>query len=249
MKLNQKLKFGHNCDSKEHPATNINLNELFSKVEDSCIERMMIRRKERMEEELRNEEEERKKDVYGTRVLKQRKGTLDQCQISTKELKSFEPRTTEDKIRLTQTSFKPDVSLFTVHLDGKLRRLSSLEESYRRMQGRKSTLSRLLPQRSSTDTTNVKSKIILEKGAKPAQSETVVESKFERLPDMEERCVVHKKVKKFPKKPRMFMDLLGKYFPDVDLSYMVLPFVCCSDGQIYYRFSQDNALGNTYSAM
>lgn len=74
-----------------------------------------------------------------------------------------------------------------------------------------------------------------------------IPSKFEPLPWMEEPYIIHQKFNKIPPKPQYFVELLSTLLPDVDISGLLLPYVCYVDGHLYSRFADDNLFLQTYN--
>ncbi|XP_030764538.1 uncharacterized protein LOC115888823 [Sitophilus oryzae] len=56
-----------------------------------------------------------------------------------------------------------------------------------------------------------------------------------------------KRLRKIPSKLARFVETLALHFPDIDFAFDMLPYACCTDGQLYYKFCTDQFYRESYS--
>ncbi|KAG5887190.1 hypothetical protein JTB14_016676 [Gonioctena quinquepunctata] len=218
---------------------------------------MFLKKQEALEELKRKEEKQRKLDVYGTRYIREK----NLSRIDSLKSQGISLSFPVSMITLRKSFGKESRSL-SMQLDGKLQRLSTLERKYsissytpkkpeekfktkhkktqtRGISKKKDEVLLSTPEcESRVSDNNLKGKISLP-----------IVSKFEPLPNLEEPYLITKTTRKIPHKPQFFMDILGKYFPKADLSYLLLPYICYSDGQLYYQFLGEEYYSKNYSTI
>ncbi|XP_048519753.1 uncharacterized protein LOC109545364 isoform X2 [Dendroctonus ponderosae] len=65
-------------------------------------------------------------------------------------------------------------------------------------------------------------------------------NELELLFSQAEKRPVIRKLKKIPTRYQKFVEIVATYFPDFDISQWLLPYACCSGGQLFYRFCYNN---------
>lgn len=58
-----------------------------------------------------------------------------------------------------------------------------------------------------------------------------------------------KRITRLPEKYQYFVELLARYFPDLDISQLFVPYACYSGGQLFYKFLEGDVFAQTYSAI
>ncbi|XP_074032109.1 uncharacterized protein isoform X1 [Leptinotarsa decemlineata] len=206
-----------------------------------------------MEKMKRKEEEEKKLDIYGTRYLHKKK-----CGF-VKQLSN-----TKNDLMISNHAVKQNVK-------ESLRMSSVLDEKLQKLSYTANRCSSQSSQRKKFDTFERNNKIKLthkvpkkkkdcicpptkcddDESMKKSTSKTPlsIDSKFEPLPNLEEPYLISRKIKKIPRKQQYFMEILTKYFPNMDLSYLLLPYICYSNGHLYYQFMDENGFWKNYSTI
>lgn len=55
------------------------------------------------------------------------------------------------------------------------------------------------------------------------------------------------KLKKIPDRYQKFIEVVGTYFPEIDITTWLLPYTCYSGGQLYYKFCTNDLYKESYS--
>lgn len=71
-------------------------------------------------------------------------------------------------------------------------------------------------------------------------------STFDDLP-VQEKSLLNNKLKKIPDRYQKFIEVIGTYFPEIDLTTWLLPYTCYSGGQLYYKFCTNDLFKESYS--
>ncbi|KAF7283008.1 hypothetical protein GWI33_001595 [Rhynchophorus ferrugineus] len=271
-KLNLKLKTAHYCQlqfydvAQETPKTQ-HLEALAVTANKKCLERLMAKREVKLKEEEARLIKMWKADIYGTKFLKLR--ALLQKSMPAREVNW----NLAGLQALIERDFKkiPDgrelISIETIKRKlsqaERLRSLSSLRgPKYKELEGetkeqrRKSTDGARenignVPDHTKINRRPRKTAIITSLALgneKPLRKFPV-----DKVPVMvaeKSRVEIEptvKKLRRIPPKFQKYVEALATYFPDMDFTGNILPYACCTDGQLYYKFCENDHFKPSYS--
>ncbi|CAH1175896.1 unnamed protein product [Phaedon cochleariae] len=231
----------------------VGLIELCKKAE--YKNQMTYLERKRKQEDLRRkeEEDERRKDIYGYRNSHKAFVKSSKCPVSRNEncnRKKSDDRLQYEPSAISSKSGKASTLVtasnlstsLSIALDEKLQRLSMVEKlAEKEKVNKKHKITQFSKRKiQKLDRPNCGSSACM-----VARNGKEIISRFEVLPNLEEPYITARKTtKKLPERTKFFIELLKNYFPNVDLSFLIVPYICYADGHLYYQFSDENQCEN-----
>lgn len=254
-----------------------NLSELYNRVRENCEKRWLKKREEEIKLKKKKIEEEMKSDIYGIRFLRRMNqlknmsktptlttllGSASNTGIESEERAGLKKK--REKSFLSNRTFTSSNKIKPTSRDNENKNID--DKKYKCMVTKKHVIS-LLELEDKTDKEKqckeikcvCKTCAIQEEHAKKIKHKCIavdapkkVREKFKVIKENDistKANAIVKKLRQIPSRYREFIELLTKYFPDVDFSSLFLPYACYSNGQMYYKFLDKDFYTKTYSMM